>query len=128
MLTETQLKNLEPLTNHPRFGKLLIASINQWKKEDVQYTTGSYGVTIVNEKYTFAYENKKCCLIGAAIIDKIPNSIGDFESAIYDNYFVTANDFYNLYMGFDSNLNEVEKNTEAYKFGKSVRKALVIVD
>lgn len=122
MLTEKQLKNLENLTKISRFRKLLKNSIEQWKKDDVTYTTGSYGITIINEKYDFLHENKACCLLGASLIGKIPNSIGDIESAIYDNYFIGKREFYNLYLGFDSS-DEV-KNNDAFKFGRNVKNVL----
>lgn len=126
MLTEKQLKNLEPLIKNSRFGKLLKNSIEQWKKENVTYTTGSYGITIINEKYDFLHENKACCLLGASLIGKIPNSIGDIESAIYDNYFIGRREFFNLYLGFDSS-GEI-KNNDAFKFGRNVKNALYFED
>lgn len=146
MLTETQVKNLKSLTTHSRFGKLLINAIEQWSKEDVNITTGSYGITIVSleisaetnteagsennslrKEYDFAHEDKRCCLIGASLIGKSPGILCDIESSLYDNYFVNAREFYYLYCGFDSDLDqeeELRENIEAFKFGRDVKKAL----
>lgn len=162
MLTKTQIKNLESLTIHPRFGKLLTNAMEQWSKEDVNITTGSYGITIVSseistkanaetgmetdteltrklttetdtevnsleKEYSFAHEDKRCCLIGASLIGKTPGILCDIESSLYDNYFVNAREFYYLYCGFDSDLDqeeELRENIEAFKFGRDVKKAL----
>lgn len=128
MLTESQRKNLIPLILHPRFGKMLQNSVIQWEKEDVNPQTGTYGLTIVQtdngEIYDFEHKNKSCCLIGASLVGKTPNSIGDFETSLYDNYFISRSEYYNLYLGFDSDPNEPEKDSESFRFGRRVRIAL----
>ncbi len=112
---------------------MLQNAVLQWEKEDVNPTSGTYGLTIgVNpenkEIYKFSHKAKQCCLLGAALIDKTPNAIGDFECAIYDNYFISKNEYFNLYLGFDSDPNEViseiNSKSDSYMFGRNVKIAL----
>jgi len=109
MLTQNQKDKLEPLTNHPKFGKLLSAAIKTWEN-------------INPKQFTFCddYRNcKNCCLVGASVLNEYM-SFENIESAItlaHENFNITEYDVITLSDGFDNN---PSYEAEGYKFGKAV--------
>lgn len=107
MLTEQQLKNLAPLCENPKFGKLLSDAIEIWKREDVLPLNNSFGLKIDYKSQIFElseYDRKykyKCCLVGAAVVGKEKKeSVSCFIDIIYkaikENYDIDSEEIRNI--------------------------------
>ena len=105
MLTQDQKNQLNPLTLHPKFGRLLTEAIKTWE-------------TMTPKQRTFCDDTmNNCCLVGASVLnDYILSS--NWKSAVtlasekFTGYeVVTVSD------GFD---NEPSYEDEGYNFGKAV--------
>jgi len=109
MLTQDQ-KDLEPLTNHPKYGELLICAINTWE-------------AATPKRGDYFNSNRECCLVGAAIGEPVLNwartaSI-DFE--LYMPEIWTISDGFEN--GFENNYKQysLERSLDdCYNFGKAV--------
>lgn len=65
MLTEEQLKRLQPLTTHPKYGPIVKAAIIGWKK--CRPLNGAFGITLENFKFRRSKHFKGCCFLGKAL-------------------------------------------------------------
>lgn len=117
MLTPTQIKKLEPLTKHPRFGKLLIEAIKGWK-----HTTprkGLFGIELGLKRYISS--EKKCCLLGAALINKHRKDNFGVKFDIIKRFNITEPEIDSLIDGFDDR-NLLIEDRKAFEFAAKVRK------
>lgn len=121
MLTQDQKDKLEPLTLHPRFGKLLKEAMKTWESATPKRAT--WGATRFDDKcnlldkWELRKNSNECCLVGASIIGKNLTENDIIESA--NNYFKLDGDAWDLVCGFDCSDN-LEFSHEAGKFGKKV--------
>lgn len=121
MLTEIQLKNLQPLTNHKKYGSLVKAAIIGWKK--CKPASGSFGLQQVDGKFKRSSYSKGCCFLGATCVNRKTKSENWITEYFYDKFKITHEEFWDLSDGFETNDNYI-KSTSAFKFGQKVRKAL----
>lgn len=140
MLTKRQIEELQPLTKHSKFGKLLADAIEVWKVADpIQNEFGVIrntkkdedGFEIYEDCLDFTYERKCCCLIGAASLYKEgPDSYlddGDYAKLICKNTFsLSYIELDGLIRGFDGNLtaDSFFYSQEAFTFASEVRKII----
>lgn len=123
MLTQEQLKNLEPFTKHPKYGKLVKDAIIGWKR--CKPISDWFGLDFNNCKNKFVRNksySKGCCLLGASVL----NRKTEYENPIIKvskKYNMPSSDAWEIVYGFD-NLHWVTNKTEAFQFGNQVRKAL----
>lgn len=109
MLTKEQLIQLKPLTANPRYGKLLSDAIEIWKREDVCPVSNGWGVLRRDETFVFmdVCNENKCCLIGAALIDKKymdGNPVSNSQVAGASvNFNVSQHEIIEIIRGFDGN-------------------------
>jgi hypothetical protein len=135
-LTKNQLEKLEPLTNHPKYGKLLQVAIGNW--EDCDPIKEDYGIWF-NEKqntwtdYTYTTNDMNdCpkCLIGSAIANcknnfvteaHYPNGLKMDPQIIKasEEYSLLPEEVCSLVAGFDLG-DALFIHKEAYDFGKQV--------
>jgi len=122
MLTQTQKDKLEPLTNHPKFGKLLIEAMKTWEISTPKQKT--WGTTRFDKHYNLLNKwelmedsNQCCCLIGASMVGKAMTE-NDIIASV-DKYFDLDSTAWDLVSGFDSS-NDFEFSTDAGNFGKQV--------
>ena len=120
MLTQDQLIQLQPFTQHPRYGKLLSDAIEIWKQENVKPVWGGFGIrTDETFQKPFMFENKvpQCCLVGAALIGKTPTfSRKDTICHLYD---ISSDEYDDLWLGFDNDGGYI--NHDAWEFANKVR-------
>lgn len=132
MLTEIQKSKLEPLTHHPKYGKLLIDAMKTW-----DFTTPSQntiGITrwesdrftddvipVYKWKIDEGYNNC-CCLVGAFLLGK--DSHHDVWDSISISFNISRSNVRQLIDGFDGVINSVDSNHEGYQFAKSVSQCL----
>lgn len=125
MLTQDQKNQLEPLTLHPRFGKLLTEAIKAWEVSSPK--KGAYGVFFNSDEKGYRFSDEKnhcCCLIGAALYRlQSPIEEGCYSSDATSTYDICENEMTGLINGFDTDENQYGEGklyTEAYNFGLSV--------
>lgn len=136
MLTEQQLKNLEPLCSTPKYGKILENAIEIWKQENVTPLTNWFGIDNING---LVWELSKirsgssycCCLLGASLVGKSVNV--DFYDTLTEKFNISETEIIGLFSGFDTNSNNEFKDVlkyisddrkEAFIFGYSVHRAV----
>lgn len=137
MLTQDQLNQLQPLTQHSRFGNLLIKSIEGWKISNPK--DGNYGLelkTNFNTLETILVPDQfdNCtCLFGAAMIGSIvekptfDNPDDPFERTVKKLGF-SDNVRHSLVIGFDNlSISDCDFiiDQEAYDFAQQVRKIVL---
>lgn len=124
MLTQEQLEKLEPLTQHPKYGKLLSDAIEVWKKENATPTKGTWGIIDDWEVQFNSDGTGRYCLIGAGLLDKLV--VDHSKIATVSNYFKLDNlDFDLIVWGFDNvRVYDEFQNHDAYQFGLAVSKIL----
>ena len=121
MLTQDQKDKLEPLTLHPKFGKLLQEAMKTWETATPKQKT--WGATRFDDKYNLLdkwelrKDSNECCLIGASMIEKSSTECDIVESV--NDCFKLDDTAWDLICGFDSSDN-LEFSNEAGKFGKQV--------
>ena len=120
MLTTQQLLDLDPLCQHPKFGKLLKDAIEIWKVSDISPMPRHFGIDTKSNTYILDYL-RQCCIIGACVVNK-PSNISIFET-IRNNYNIEGKEYDCIISGFENYTHSTE-NKQAYEFGKNVRKAL----
>lgn len=124
MLTDTQLEKLEPLTKHPRYGKLLNNAIETWKNYGIQKF--SYGIFPIADQFQVDSRCKGCCLIGASIVNKKTDQ--EIYAKCASLYELNEKEVGAIIGGFDDlgmiaqNIDPSAKN--AYDFGKNVSEML----
>lgn len=124
MLTEEQLKNLEPLTKHKKYGPIVKAAIIGWKR--CRPTTETFGVDRKNSKFVRDLSVKGCCFLGAAVLNRKSSNEGWVVWDIMKKFNLSfLSECWSLSDGFE-NENAESAHKEAYNFGKKVRKALGI--
>lgn len=74
MLTEKQLKRLQPLTKHLKYGPIVKAAIIGWKR--CRPSAGMFGVATNNNKFIRNKSQKGCCFLGAAVLNRKYNQEG----------------------------------------------------
>lgn len=125
MLTKDQLKQLEPLIKHPKFGDMLRSAIIGWKK--CRPAKGSFGIKIKENYWRRApwHEqiDKGCCLCGAALLNKKANSNYKYEE-FEIRFGIDRYEFWQLSDGWEEN-SFYNKNAEAYVFANEVRKIIL---
>lgn len=105
MLTQDQKNALEPLTNHKKYGELLICAINTWE-------------TATPKRGDYFTSTKECCLIGAAAGESGFNcarTASIFELSILEIWTISD--------GFENNHKQYSSEQsldEGYDFGKAV--------
>jgi hypothetical protein len=137
MLTQDQLTQLEPLTKHQKFGKLLSDAIEIWKREDVTPVCGKLGISkkysLFSCKYEFNNVNKCCCLIGAAMLGKNMRGEGRARrsctayNSAEKEFNITFNEVQGLWKSFDGWNKDVYdgyEDIEAIEFANAVRKII----
>lgn len=119
MLTENQKSKLEPLTHHPKFGKLLIEAMKTWEISTPKQKT--WGTTRFDKHYNllakWELSNQCCCLVGASMVGKTLTE-NDIIASV-DKYFELDYTAWDLVGGFDSS-DDFEFSTDAGNFGKQV--------
>lgn len=120
MLTEEQIKKLESLCQHVRYGKILQDAIETWKNsQPCQKIFGVY-VYYENKTHFEMSANKCCCLIGAAGYTKKPfHSL--LKTIVLEYALNDIEEVWAISDGFDGNKLESQVYKEAYVFGSSVR-------
>lgn len=119
MLTEEQIKELEPLTRHLKYGKLLIDAIEVWKIYNP--VTGDFGCMPDESGKFIKFEfSQGCCLLGAACINKI-DDLKSRPNLILNEFNIQLTEFWNLSDGFDGT-NKFNDDNEAWVFGSNIRK------
>lgn len=124
MLTQDQLKQLEPLTKHPKFGAVLKSAIIGWKK--CKPAIGHFGIKL-KENYWRRIPRKEqidrgCCLCGAALLNKKANSIYEYEE-FEIRFDIGMYEFWQLSDGWENSV--FNKDTESYIFANEVRKIVL---
>jgi len=114
MLTQEQKDQLEPLTKHEKFGKLLIEAIKTW--ETIKPSRRIWGL-LKNKNVWELSSNNCCCLIGAALIGK-ESKVDNYISSTSDNYELSFDVIEDLVSGFDKSI--YDTGSEACNFGKAV--------
>lgn len=135
MLTENQKANLLKLTDHPKFGKLLIDAIETWNREDILPWKRKYGIEFVNYRFEKIkwHGPSPCCLVGSALLEKdLIHESKRYE--ISEAMFFALMKFYNinhdeanaLIDGFDGVNDSGFKllYPETFKFANDVARAL----
>ena len=119
MLTQDQKDKLEPLTLHPRFGKLLKEAMKTWESATPKRAT--WGATRFDDNCNLLDKwevmGDCCCLVGASMVGKALTEKDVIEST--NDYFKLDGDAWDLVCGFDCSDN-LEFSHEAGKFGKQV--------
>lgn len=130
MLTKTQLKNLEPLCENPKYGKILQDAIKIWNQKNVKPCMQQFGLDFLSgelfklvkiKSENFEYQ---CCIIGGAMVDKKhPHIQGGFFELVGSNYNITEDEVLDITFGFDDkNFSKLDCSTPAHEFGKAVSK------
>lgn len=125
MLTEIQLKNLQPLLKHKKYGALVKAAIIGWKK--CRPASGSFGLNITKRKFTRGKHSKGCCFLGAVCLNRKTKNDYWIKDYVEERFQILCNEFWDLSDGFETgnNTNDLFNNdSKAFKFGLKVRKAL----
>lgn len=143
MLNENQISKLQKLTEHPKFGQLLLSAIEEWKKEKVQYCFNDFGIDFnyFTCKIVYKQPYTKCCLIGAALISKefekdlttsALSSIGrTLINCCRKHFNISEDEFRALWVGFDYHTPNFQYydisqlNKEAFDFAKEVARNLL---
>lgn len=113
MLTENQLIQLQPLTEHPKYGKILQDAIPVW--QNVIPILGSFGIS----GFPIFESQIGCCLLGAAMVGK--ENFSEKWSEITNKYFnLTKEEHHSIQYGFDGLDKSIATNKDAYFFGKEV--------
>jgi hypothetical protein len=125
MLTQEQKDLLEPLTHHQKFGKLLQEAIKGW--EEVNPKKNQYGLNHKFNKFELLIreddsESIGCCLLGSAMLFKYSDGSSVFSSVLQLFSKLNENSVSELMIGFDGD--DMNNETEAYKFGKQINKIL----
>jgi hypothetical protein len=127
MLTEKQLKQLQPLIKHKKFGPILKEAIKGWKRTTP--SRGCFGIIepspieIGKQAFKMDYY-KKCCLLGAASLNKRPKTTNCIVMYIEDRFKISEIDSASLIRGFD-NSSANSCDAEAYDFANQVSKILI---
>src|SRR5574338_959569 len=129
MITENQIEKLKPLTEHPRFGKLLLNAIENWKL--VKPNIGAFGIRPIYKKESdfFVWKedntNYGCCLIGSSLINITNKNAASQFDLCELKYNLTDSEVYGLIIGFDNiHIRNVEFDQKAYEFGKKVNEII----
>jgi hypothetical protein len=124
MLTQEQKDQLEPLTHHPKYGKLLQEAIKGWEK--VNPKTEKFGIYLDNGEFKLIVEDTPgmtgCCLVGSVMMNKKSDNEYITDSVINLFRQISENETSGLMSGFDCD--EVLFKDEAYEFGKEINKIL----
>lgn len=123
MLTQEQKVLLEPLTHHPKYGKLLQEAIKGW--EEVNPMKEVFGVYWYRGEFKLDIDyddgSTGCCLLGSAMLHK--KSDDDYVSnSVRDSFTLNEEETSGLMSGFDGD--SVSYPDEAYEFGLKVNKIL----
>ncbi len=115
MLTQEQINDLETMTEHSRYGKILAEAIKVWKEEKIIPHDGIFGVIAENQKYRL--KDNRCCLIGAALVGKFVET-DDILMTVCSTFNISTEEFFELYRGFDGICGN---NSKAWNFANSVK-------
>lgn len=124
MLTQSQLDKLNSLTQHPKFGKLLLDAIENWKQ--IKPGRLDYGISsklLDDGSDIFIGDKFKCCLIGASLIGKTCNwTKRETTHEHCVKYFgISEDEVISLISGFDRSRDRAPSaSKEAYEFGYKV--------
>lgn len=124
MLTQEQIEKLEPLTLHPKYGKLLKSAISSWKK--CKPESRHFGVIKKDNKFCRDKNWKGCCLIGASLLNKKADE-DILGSAVKKYKLDEIKEVWDLVYGFDGLSKDTAlhiKYEEAYDFSKKVKEVL----
>lgn len=92
MLTETQLKNLQPLLKHKKYGVLVKAAIIGWKRCKPAY--GSFGLQQVDGKFKRSSYSNGCCFLGATCVNRRSKSEDYWITEyLYNRFKITRDEF-----------------------------------
>ncbi len=122
MLTEDHLIQLQPLTQHPKFGKLLQAAIQTWSLPDVTPAWGEYGVDYASDVIALMDANE-CCLLGASVVGK-EWYYGSIFLTIENSFQISLDSMEGLFQGFDGYVETSSDDNEAFEFGLKVREII----
>lgn len=120
-LTQEQIQKLQPLTQHPKFGKLLQDAIEIWKKENIIPVIKDFGVIPYETDLIYIIRDKGCCLLGAALVNKPCHKA--FFNTIKEYYNLSISEYDGLWVGFDIEP-LFSEDFEAWKFGKQVHEII----
>lgn len=125
MLTDQQIEELEPLTKHPKYGKLLSDTVEVWKRDDVIPANSQYGVWVRRGKFVFSDISKKCCILGAALVNKEYDSDWcGLREAISNFFEVYPDEQESISKGFDNFPKISATVEEAWEFGNQIFKII----
>ena len=131
MLTQSQKEKLRPFTLHPKFGWLLIDAMITWKTAIPNQ--GGYGINhwfFTEYKaedlhyYQFDNSDEKCCLIGAAIVNKSSNDCKSVSNAAEKYFTLQYEEVRALISGFDFDSSNYYSDSEGYIFANQVAKII----
>lgn len=127
MITQQQIKQLEPLTQHLEFGPVLIRAIETWKTNNIRLN--NFGITYSANQYYEVYSSEGCCLIGASIIGlKFENNDEHPFDCVRQFSNLSNDECYSLIDGFDGVRFQTRGNNyEAYNFARQVRLILNVL-
>lgn len=119
MLNEQQIEQLELLTNHPKFGKLLLAAMETWKSDNNPKIT-YWGIRISDDFDSYIENGAGCsCLLGASLLNKNHNECEDYFGSVRRIYNLDETEPMELMAGFDSKYENVGR-TEAFNFAAKI--------
>ncbi len=126
-----KLQKLEPYFQYEKYGVILRDAVEIWKQDDVMYKKFSIGVYQNSEGIVAVWSlslfddgKKRCCLIGASLVNKPGN---DIEYTMKQSYNILSNEVSSLQEGFDGEFGGGDEDAnppEAYLFAREVSKIL----
>lgn len=122
MLTQTQIKKLESLTKHPKYGALVKRALMNWKK--CKPVTCDHGIEEINGKFKRTSYYDGCCFTGAGLLGL---KGFDIRETLKQKFNIFDEESIRLEFGFDAWDSKLEYTDnpiykEAYNFGKKVGK------
>lgn len=132
MLTQSQKEKLHPFTLHPKFGWLLIDAMIAW--ETAIPKQGGYGINHwffteckAEDLHYYQFDNsdeKCCCLIGAAIVNKSSDDCKSVSNAAEKYFNLQYEEVIALIRGFDFDSPNYYNDSEGYIFANQVAKII----
>lgn len=122
MLTQDQINRLNPLCDHPKYGRIVQHAMNNWRG-DANPNSGAFGIgSSESNIFEPILNNNSCCLIGAALIGQVEIEYSIIRTAMLF-FQLSYEEFRSLWHGFD-NYHENDCDQEVFAFGLAVRNAL----
>lgn len=145
LLSKEKIKRLKEIVGEfPKFGKLLLSSIETWENYCL-VTNGDFGVQIDNESIILDrdFVTPQTCLLGAACLgkkidkqiqtrinldegrNKRPFEEVQIASSVISNYDISLKEFDSIWSAFDGDsYNENYHDRKAFDFSKRIREVV----